>query len=204
MFVNPIHQQAHNALKAEQTAEAIALYTEALKLNPGHPDILSDRGVAYLHAENKDLCLQDMNEAVEMQPDYAYRYASRAFARNHFGDLDGAIADYEYAVELDPEDAVAHNNLGLLLEQKGYKQAAQERFERADKLSRMEDELLQVMDHLETNGNPQFSARNVPDIPEEHSEEVPSSKGREAAKVFTSRRQFLEFLRFIRNGFKLK
>ncbi len=208
MFINQAHQQAHDALKAGQTEEAIRLYTEALKLNPNHPDILSDRGVAYLHLENQELCMQDMNLSLELQPDYSYRYASRAFARNHFGDLDGAIEDYEIAVKLDPEDAVGHNNLGLLLEQKGYHKEAKERFERADKLSKMENELFQVIDELEAGEAPVPAAKEPETLPieskEDEEEPSASSRSEEMKKLFTSRQQFIEFLRFIRNGFKLK
>src|SRR3989338_572580 len=149
MFINSTHQLADEALKAGKAEEAVDLYTQALHLYTDHPDILSDRGVAYLHLKNKVQCFEDLNRSLELQPLNAYRFASRAYAKNFFGDLDGAITDYEKAVELDPEDAIAYNNLGLLLEQKGYVKEANDRFERADKLSKQEDDLLHVMDELE-------------------------------------------------------
>ena len=154
MFANKLHESAHEALKAQEIEKAISLYGEALKETPNHPDILSDRGVAYLHSNNKEKCFQDLNQALELQPEYSYRYACRAYAKNHFGDIDGAVLDYEKAVELDPKDAVAHNNLGMLLEQKGYMQKAKERFDRADKLSKMEDHAIERNDgrsRIQTN-----------------------------------------------------
>ena len=208
MFVNPLHAQAHELLRAGNIEAAIIRYTEALVKSPGHPDILSDRGVAYLHMKNKEACFADLDLAREMQPDYAFRYASRAYAKNFFGDLDGAIEDYQIAIELDPDDAVAHNNLGLLLEQKGYFKESKERFERADKLSKMENELLQVIDDLETTeaAAPITEVKPVKTQVQVTSEDQNDDRSRsgEALKIVTSRQQFREFIRFVRNGFKLK
>lgn len=212
MFANKLHEAAHEALKAEQIEKAISLYGEALKETPNHPDILSDRGVAHLHNNDKKNCFQDLNQALELQPEYSYRYACRAYAKNHFGDIDGAVLDYEKAVELDPKDAVAHNNLGMLLEQKGYMQKAKERFERADKLSKMEDQLYDMMDELEgqeqevTPESPQTEEVVQPRemiSPEERREDEISAM-KEFKSVFTSKKQFKEFLNFIKNGFKIK
>ena len=74
---------------------SIELYSKALNEAPDDLNILSDRGVAYLHKEDKLRCFGDLNRAIQLQPDYAYRYAARAFAKKHFGDLDGAVEDYE-------------------------------------------------------------------------------------------------------------
>ena len=149
MFTNKTHEEAHIKLQNGEIDASIELYSKALNEAPDDLNILSDRGVAYLHKEDKLRCFGDLNRAIQLQPDYAYRYAARAFAKKHFGDLDGAVEDYEKAVSLDPTDAVAHNNLGLLLEEKGYKKEADERFARADKLSEQEDGLLNVIDDLE-------------------------------------------------------
>ena len=108
MFANKTHEQAHEALKEGKIDESIILYSAALEEQPNHCDILSDRGVAYLHNKDEENCFKDLNRAMELQPEYAYRYACRAFAKNNFGDIEGAVKDYERAVELDPTDAVAH------------------------------------------------------------------------------------------------
>ena len=206
MFTNKTHEKAHEALKNEEIDLSIELYTKALEQNPNDCNILSDRGVAYLHAGNKELCFKDLNRAIELQPDYSFRYACRAFAKNNFGDLDGAILDYEKAVQLDKDDAVAHNNLGLLLEQKGYQKEAEERFKRADQLSKQEDGLLEVIDSLESKPNEESHERptieSKKDEPVEPKEKTTGAK--EFKKVFTSMKQFEEFMDFIKNGFKIK
>lgn len=216
MFSNEIHQRAYEAMKAERLDEAVSLFTQALAITPNDPDILADRGVTYLHLNNKEASFADFNSALAIQPNYAFRYASRGYAKNFFGDIDGAIEDYEKAVELDPEDAVAHNNLGLLLEQKGYKNQAEKRFEQADKLSKMENELYSVMDELEKRDHENNQANNERTEQQTPIEETPditlidpievrrNTMGQELGKVFTNKSQFKEFLRFIKNGFKLK
>ena len=202
MFTNKTHEKAHEALKNEEIDLSIELYTKALEQNPNDCNILSDRGVAYLHAGNKELCFKDLNRAIELQPDYSFRYACRAFAKNNFGDLDGAILDYEKAVQLDKDDAVAHNNLGLLLEQKGYQKEAEERFKRADQLSKQEDGLLEVIDSLESKPNEESHERptieSKKDEPVEPKEKTTGAK--EFKKVFTSMKQFEEFMDFIKHN----
>lgn len=214
MFVNKTHEKAHQELKNERIEEAVVLYSKALIESPDHADILSDRGVAYLHLNDQTNCFSDLNKALELQPKYSFRYACRAFAKNHFGDIDGAINDYEMAIELDPEDAVAHNNLGLLLEQKGYKKQAKERYERADKLSKQEEQLLNVINEMENP--PASSEKETGETVQPKEEEVRTlqspevqrdeelSTFKEFKRIFTSKKQFNDFLKFIKNGFKIK
>lgn len=208
MFTNHKHQLAHEALKKGALDKSIQLYTEALKEAPDDCNILSDRAVAFLHKNDQLRSMGDFNRAVELDPNYAYRYASRAYARKHFGDLDGAVLDYEKAISLVPDDAVAQNNFGMLLEEQGYQKEAQERFERADKLSKMEDNLYQMMDDLE--GERSSSDVEINKTEEKNAEvAIAEEDGKptqsdEIKKLFTSRKQFREFIQFIRNGFKIK
>lgn len=208
MFTNKTHEEATSKLKDGHIDEAIELYTKALNEAPDDYNIISDRGVAYLHKNDKLRCFGDFNRAIQLQPDYSYRYASRAFAKKHFGDLEGAVADYEKAVELDPNDAVAQNNLGMLLEEMGYKKQSEERFARADKLSEQENGLLDVMEDLETSETPANSPIQETPIeeiePTDDASDDTKTSSKEFTKVFTSKNQFKEFIRFIRNGFKIK
>ena len=202
MFANKIHEKAHLLFKDGKLNESILLFTEALVAAPNHLDILSDRGVAYLHLKEEDKCFEDLNLAIELQPDYAFRYACRAFAKRHFGDLEGAIIDYEKAVNLDPEDSIAHNNLGLLLEEKGYQTAAEKRFKRADKLSKQEDQLLGVIDEIDKKE--ELETKNELPLPQEKEPIDPrSAKASEFKKIFTSMKQFKEFIQFMKNGFRI-
>ncbi len=203
MFANKAHEKGYNLLNEGRYEEALVQLKKAEKETPDHPDVQGDLGVAYIHLGNKPAVFTALNKAVELQPDYGYRYAARAYAKDFFGDLDGAISDYRIAIQKDPEDAVAHNNLGLLLEKKGYQAKAAENFRRADELSKIENELFDVMDKLEgtSNEKKETPKPNTIDPTEKRRENV--SHFREFKKIFTSREQFNEFIRFIRNGFKL-
>jgi len=204
MFTNKKHKRAHNALKNDDIVKAISLYNKALIESPNNCDIISDRGVAYLHAKDEKNCFTDLNRAIELQPNYSYRYACRAYAKKNFGDLDGAIEDYEKAVELDPDDAIAQNNLGMLLEEKGYQKEAEKKFKRADALSNMEDGLLGVIQNLETETEISKGTSIDSAGPAERQNEENTNKAKEFKKVFTSKKQFKEFIIYIKNGFKLK
>jgi Tfp pilus assembly protein PilF len=219
MFANKTHEKGHELLLNEKYVEAIALFTDALEVDPNHPDIYSDRGVAYLHLKNEQNCMEDLNTALTLQPDYSFRFASRAYAKDFFGNTEAAIEDYEKAVALDPEDAVAHNNLGLLLEKLGFQKQAQENFKRADALSKQEKKLFDLLAEIEDNeleSTPKISNAEVVDAHNsferdafsEIQEELDTLKNRslfqEFRRIFTSKLQFSEFLRFIKNGFRIK
>ncbi len=203
MFSNKIHEDAEKALKKGNTKEALKLYTKALEKSPNDINILSDRGVAYLHLNDKDKCFKDLNLAIDLQPEYGFRYACRAYAKRHFNDLNGAVEDYEMAVKLDPNDAVALNNLGLLLEEKGYKEEAERKFKQADELSKIEDHLIDTIEGIESS-----QSKKEESINEKKEEPTEKSKKKKAVqefkKVFTSVEQFNEFMQFIKDGFKLK
>jgi Flp pilus assembly protein TadD len=199
MFANKTHEAAHLALKNNLINEAILLYSKAIEESPNHPDIYADRGVAYLHNKDKSACLHDLNKAIELQPNYSYRYASRAYAKNNFGDLQGAIADYEIALRLDPDDAIAHNNLGLLLEQKGYAEEAQMRFTQADNLAKIQNNLINDVDDPSAEEKSK-QRRFIPP----GAYPIKKSFLGELKLVFTSKKHFTEFIRFIKNGFKIK
>lgn len=206
MYANPEHKKAQDYIDAQKYDKALKAFNEALKKAPNHPDILSHRGVCYLHLNQKKNCLDDMLLSLKLQPDYSYRYASLAYVKDYFGDIDGAIEAYEKAVQLDPDDAVAHNNLGLLLEKKGYQQKAMRQFERADKLANIEQKFMNRLDELE--GNEVYEAPHPP------AGETLQPKKLEADKVvtrkqvyrsiFTDGKTFKEFILFIKSGFKLK
>lgn len=191
-------QQACELSKSKRYEEAIDLLNEILHVNSQDANAISERGVCFMHLNNKDASLKDMDLAVRLQPSKSYRYSSRAYIRNHFGDLMGGIDDYRKAIELDPEDAIAHNNLGLLEEQLGYKEHSKKRFELADLLqSRNENGIpTQTIDEINA------SARNI-------QQEIKLEKLEKDDKTFLqvllsifSKEGFKSFVKFIKSGFK--
>lgn len=178
---------------------AVIKFTRLINEEGANPDLLHDRGVSYFHLKFKKECLADFDSALNLQPDYAYRYSSRAYIRAAYKDYDGALEDYRKAVEMDPQDAVAQNNLGMLEEQMGWHEQSKERLALADELS----EILQ-----EENIAPAPTEIPTPvDNQEDSKKEANSSIGQHfkaAFSIFSSKKEFNEFIQFIKNGFTFK
>lgn len=172
--------------------EAVYWYTHAIAISPS-ADIYSERAVAYFHNGQLKESLEDMDRSQALEPHNAYRYASRAYIKDAMGNIEGAIADYEKAIELDPEDAIAHNNLGLLIEKLGHHQKAKAFFDFADAIAKQEQGDKNAMATRPTNIQSELDK-----------ERRKTSLGKEMAKVFTDKKQFKDFLKFVSNGFKTK
>ncbi len=208
MYLNKKHGHAIYLLKKGEYENALTLLTDCILEFPESPELFSERGTVYLHMQKKTEALADMDESVRLEPEYSYRYASRAFVKDHFGDTQGAITDYEIAIKLDPEDVIAINNLGLLMEKMGYKEAAKKKFEQADSLLNNQPSMKQKLSELE-HGEP----KNHPEGIELKAKKLDVNK-KETKKekstlklilsIFTKKSAFKEFICFIRNGFKLK
>lgn len=204
---------ANEHVKAREWTEALVAFDRAIDALPDNPDLIHDRAVCLFNLGRKKEALIQLDRAVTIQPDYSYRYASRAYMRSALKDIHGAIEDYKTALELDPEDAITLNNLGMLEEQLGYKQEANDRFKVADELNEIMNE--QGISYEESRVTlKEFRKRESGDDqnmdPGESSvptEPEPSgawqSRLKEVKRVFTTRDSFKEFLAFLRNGFKL-
>ena len=96
----------------------------------------------------------------------------------------------------------------MLLEEMGYKKQSEKRFARADKLSEQENGLLNVMEGLEVSEKAVEAPNQETPIedlsPSDKGSDETKTNSKEFKKVFTSKNQFKEFIRFIRNGFKIK
>jgi tetratricopeptide (TPR) repeat protein len=210
MFINKAHEDAYQYLQNADFEKAIKKYSACILINPDSPELYSERGVSYLNLKEESKCLMDLNKSVELQPDYAYRYASRGHAKDFFGDIDGAIEDYEIAVELDPNDSIIYNNLGLLLEKKGNISRAKENFDRSDKL-RKEREPAETIEleslSLSEDGIVEEKKTTIETTESEKYENQDhkrSSQTGELKKFFKEKNQWREFLKFLRNGFRIK
>lgn len=188
--INKSIEKAERFYENGKFSDAIYWYTRAISISPT-AEIYSERAVAYFHNEQLKESLKDMDRAQKLEPQNPYRYSSRAYIKDAMGDIAGAIKDYEKAIELDPEDAIAHNNLGLLLEKQGHHQKAKAFFDFADAVAKKE--------HGDQNAMTERPRNIQSDLNKERRK---SSLGKEMAKVFTDRQQFREFIRFVSRGFK--
>jgi len=196
-YINSEHERGYNLMLANELEDALIVYDNLIYLFNDQPDLYADRGVIHLHLKKQDLCFMDLEKALSLQPNYGFRYAARAYAKDFFGDTAGAIEDYERAVQLDPEDAVSYNNLGLLLEKLGNKKKAERHFKQADELSKnanFDSTFNEKSEELIEKENPKQKPviqKDKPDI------------AKEMVKIFTSKKEFRAFLKFLLNGGKL-
>lgn len=194
-------EQAVQLLKSGDFEKALEAFSSLIEEYGSSADLLSYRGTVLLNLKRKREALTDFDRSVELDPGYSYRYASRAFAKDALGDLHGAIDDYEKAIELDPDDAIAHNNLGLLVEKSGNQSKAKQHFANADELADAffgENAPHQApKPESEVNLQP----RKLKPDPKEVTREM---YWQELTRVLSSRKEFSRFFTFVFSGFKRK
>lgn len=183
--------QGKEKQKARDFEGALALYLKALEVDPYNADWLCETGVALFNLDRKKEALAYLDKAANLDPDNSYRYSSRAYVKAALKDYKGAIVDYELCIKLDPDDAVAHNNLGLVHEQLGYYEKAQESYNVAD-------ELEGILERNNISSSTSNKGYKVPEI------KKTESLSRILKNTLTKKDTFKEFIRFIKNGFKLK
>lgn len=110
MFANKLHANAYELILKRDYSGALTLLSQAIAEGIIHPDLYQDRAFCYLHLQQKEDCLSDLDKAISLQANYSYRYSCRAFAKQLFGDVVGAKVDYEQALKLDPTDKIALTN----------------------------------------------------------------------------------------------
>src|SRR5215471_12923858 len=88
--------------------EAIADYTEALRLNPRYQLAFSRRAAAEVAKEHYPAAISDATEAVKINPEDDFAYATRAAARYFMRDYSGSVSDFTEALRITPRDATRY------------------------------------------------------------------------------------------------
>lgn len=98
---------------------AIAVLSEAIKLNPKDADAYNERGMTRVQSGDLQGALADYNKSLSLQPSDAYAYMGRAFTNLKLQDKVSAIADAKQAINIAPNYgfpylilAVIHYNFG--------------------------------------------------------------------------------------------
>lgn len=92
-------RQAAFEIGATDQRQAYLMLREALKLQPGHPDLLGDLAVLHLQAGRMDACIEAATEALTSQPDHDDSAYALALALEASGRLDEARATYAELAE---------------------------------------------------------------------------------------------------------
>lgn len=75
--------------------QAIAYYSEAIRLNPQYTEAYVNRGNAHKVQGNVDGAIADYSEAIRINPEYVNAYLYRGDAYKKKADYEKAIADYQ-------------------------------------------------------------------------------------------------------------
>ena len=116
--------KAHRAraeAHAERAAynEAIADFTEALRLKPDDGESFYGRGQSRLSLNQVDSAISDFTQAIRYLGEKPGLYVARGYAQLVKGNANESIADFTVAIRLDPKNASALNNRGLAYRKKG-------------------------------------------------------------------------------------
>jgi len=93
--------EAINAFNEGNFEEAVKLYSEAIKINPGQALLYAKRGQCYLKLQKPNACIRDCTVALSQNPDSAAAYKFRGRACRLLGQWLEAAADLRKAVQID-------------------------------------------------------------------------------------------------------
>jgi tetratricopeptide (TPR) repeat protein len=93
------------ALSADRMKEAEKYVGEAMRLAPGHPDVLYVQGVLSLKQRNWAQAQNVLEKATQIDPNHARAFAALGMALCDQGKYDAAIAALEKALQLDVASA---------------------------------------------------------------------------------------------------
>jgi tetratricopeptide (TPR) repeat protein len=104
------YSRGYSSSQRKQFDNALADFTEAVRLDPTFAIAFYARGHARSEKRQFDTAIADFTEAVRLQPRFEDAYFARAFARNEMNQFDDAITDYGEAIRLNPRNAAAFVN----------------------------------------------------------------------------------------------
>ncbi len=115
------------ANKSGRPEAAVALFTEAIELDPALVEAYVNRAVALVELGRFDESLDDATKAIELEPSdvnvLAQAYVNRALTLVELGRFDESLDDATKAIELEPSDvnllALAYGNRAVALRELG-------------------------------------------------------------------------------------
>ena len=117
---NPaLHYELGNLHLPGQPEKALESFKAALKLAPGHPQILLQLGNAYSAMTRYEEAAAQFTASLKSDPNQPAAHYNLGNALRELGRPQQAASSYQAALRLDPNDADCHNNLGNVLRELG-------------------------------------------------------------------------------------
>src|SRR4051812_5300299 len=100
-------QQGYAAASEQRYPDAIASYSEALKLTPQEVRIYEQRAAVEMKANDTDKALADYSEAIKLKPNEVRYLNYRAYIYETKVDLKNSMSDTEKVLKIDPKNEEA-------------------------------------------------------------------------------------------------
>jgi tetratricopeptide (TPR) repeat protein len=104
------------AMDAEKYDQAIAYFTQALRINPKLITVYLLRGSVYNNTKRHDEAIADFNQVLQLNPDItvaATTYLSRGLAYGQKGQFERALADFNQVLRLNPRHGEAYSSRAI-------------------------------------------------------------------------------------------
>lgn len=125
---------AEQARKTQRFEEALPLYRQALRLDPGHFWAMNFMGLCHLQRLHASAAVACYTSCISERPDFIWPYLTRAVAFAELKQFDDALADLARAIELKPTFFGIYINRGAVYLAQEQFDAAIADFERAREL----------------------------------------------------------------------
>lgn len=103
-----VYRQGMSEFVSSNYDRAIALFTEALAIDPEFTLGHTSRGAAYLQQGLPEQAITDFNHAIAADNNYPKAFHLRGLARERIGDHVAAMEDFDRAIALDPAYGAAY------------------------------------------------------------------------------------------------
>lgn len=105
--------------RAGQSEQAIEMVSQAIEMNPGFVEAISDRAYYYTQINRYDLAVADCDSWVTLEPENPIAYNNRGCNLFHLEQYQLALKDFTKAIELSCDYSIAYRNRGQLLRHLG-------------------------------------------------------------------------------------
>ena len=132
----PDYAEAHSNLgnsykELKMYEEALASYSDALRLNPNLAEVYSNRGIVFNELKKYPEALKDYDKAIAIKPDYAVVYSNRGIVFNELKKYQEALKDYDKAIAIKPDYEEVFLNKGDTLQSLNRFEDALDSYDRA-------------------------------------------------------------------------
>ncbi len=102
-----LQQRAVAYTSQQQYPEAVADFSEAIKINPNDPGTYERRAYVEMKLNDFDKALADYSEAIKLKPNEVRYYLLRSYIYETKGDIKNSMADTEKVLKMQKENAEA-------------------------------------------------------------------------------------------------